>query len=558
MTQMTNAEAAAVLDRYGRLMELAGENAFRVRAFVRAAETVRDLDRPFGDLARSGNLRRVSGIGPAIAAALTELASTGEYLALRTLEADVPATLLDVVAVPGLGAKTASRLFHELGIADLDALTRAADAGHIRALAGLGAKTEERILAGIAALARRSGRHRLGLLLPAGRRLVATIGSVLPPNTSVALAGSVRRMEETGADLDLVVGVADTQSATRAIEEMPEVARSTVLGMGTLRLRMQSGLDADVFVVRQDAFGTALVRATGPEAHLDLLGDPLPVAPDETAVYAALGMAWIPPELRQGRDEVALARAGTLPRLVTVADIRGEFHSHTTWSDGAGSVAEMAAAARAAGYDFLGISDHTRGLGVANGLDAGRLAAQRTEIASVNPGPVRIFAGAEVEVARDGRLDFDDPTLAALDVVIASLHVGLRQPRSQLTERLISVLENPHVDIVAHPSGRLIERREGGDFAWDRVFASAAHAGTALEINADPARLDLNGDLARQALAAGCLLTINGDAHHPSFAQIEYGVATARRAGASAEQILNCWSVDQVSAWLADRGGSGR
>jgi DNA polymerase (family X) len=320
---------------------------------------------------------------------------------------------------------------------------------------------------------------------------------------------------------------------------------------------LQSGVEVDVYWSEPDRFGTDLIRATGSDSHLSLLGSDLPVASNEAAVYDALGLPWIPPELRQGTNEIE--RAAEIPGLVEVADINGEFHCHTTWSDGSVSVAEMAAAAAARGYQFLGISDHSYGLGVANGLTPERLQAQRVEIDAVNAaGTIRLFASAEVEVHRDGRLDHDAATLAWLDVVIASLHVGLRQPREEVTERLLNTLANPNVDIIAHPSGRLIEQRDGGDFDWDRVFGTAAATGTALEINADPARLDLTSANAERALAAGCLLTINCDAHSPGgFDLMVYGVAVARRAWARPERILNCWSVDRIEAWLANRGASG-
>jgi DNA polymerase (family 10) len=303
-----------------------------------------------------------------------------------------------------------------------------------------------------------------------------------------------------------------------------------------------------------DAFGSTLIRATGNAEHLAALGD-IPEAPAEADIYRSRGLPWIPPELRSGGAE--FERWPGIPSLVTVADIGGEFHAHTTWSDGAGSIEAITSAAADRGYRLLGITDHSHGLGVAGGLSPERLAAQRSEIDAVQNQvgtEIRLLAGAEVEVHRDGSLDYDDETLAALDVVVASLHSGLRQQRAQLTERIERVLNNPNVDIIAHPSGRLIERREGGDFDWDQVFMAAARTDTALEINADPARLDLNVDLAAQAAAWGCLLTINCDAHHPSgFALLEYGVATARKAWLEPSSILNSWPSDEILTWLARR-----
>jgi DNA polymerase (family 10) len=242
--------------------------------------------------------------------------------------------------------------------------------------------------------------------------------------------------------------------------------------------------------------------------------------------------------------------------LITASDILGEFHCHTTWSDGSLPVDRMVDAAKRHGYRFIGISDHTRSLGVANGLTVERLLDQRIDIDEANRASgIRVFASAEVEVSRDGRLDFDDETLAGLDVVIASTHVGLRQPKEELTKRLLGVLENPNVDIIAHPSGRLLERREPGDFDWERVFETAARTGTALEINADPARMDLKPELARQAIAAGCLLTINCDAHNPDgWNNLEYGIANARKAGVRSDQVLNCWPVERIDEWRLARG----
>lgn len=554
MPPPTNAAAADTLDDYAVLLELSGESPFRVRAYQRAAESIRGLDRPLAELATEGRLLRVPGIGAGIAAALTELLATGRFPPLDDLRRQIPLSLLEVLRVPGVGAKTATRLYRELGVVDLETLAAAVDSGRLRTLPGMGGKSEERIRAGIESVKRRSDRLRLGTAFPRGTAFVTALQRLFP-NRPAALAGSAQRLHETVGDLDVVVGANDPAGTLDAVAAMPQLGEVRDRGTSSLRAVLAGGIPIDVYVVDPRRFGTELVRATGSDAHLRLLGDHLPDATTEEAVYATLGLPLIPPDVRVGRDEFAWARTGHLDRLVTSTQIRGEFHSHTTWSDGTASVLDMAAAAHAAGYEFLGISDHSRGLGVANGLDAARLAAQRHEIDAANRAAgLRLFAASEVEVSRDGRLDFDDATLAGLDVVIASLHSGLRQPREDLTARLVGVLRNPHVDIVAHPSGRLIEQREGGDFDWDHVFAVAAETATALEINADPARLDLSDDLAPRALAAGCLLTINGDAHHPDgLAHLDYGLAIARRAGATASHVLNCWPVPDIERWLTDR-----
>jgi DNA polymerase (family 10) len=270
-------------------------------------------------------------------------------------------------------------------------------------------------------------------------------------------------------------------------------------------------------------------------------------------VYRLHGLPWIPPELREGERE--FTRSDEITDLVALADVNGQFHAHTTWSDGGATIRAMAEAAAERGYAFFAITDHSHGLGVAGGLDAKRLVEQRKELAAIGDvGSVMLLTGSEVEVHRDGSLDFDEQTLSELDVVVASLHSGLRQPRDEITDRLLRTLRNPDVDIIAHPSGRLIERRQGGDFDWDAVFAVAAETGTALEINADPARLDLDPDLAHQAAAAGCLITINSDAHSPSGLDLmEFGIAMARKAWLKPPHVLNCWSRAQVLEWLASR-----
>jgi len=321
----------------------------------------------------------------------------------------------------------------------------------------------------------------------------------------------------------------------------------------SMRVSLASGLAADIYLTHPGSWGTSLLRATGSAMHIERLGAIPEHAATEDEIYASLGLPFVPPELRSGDEE--FDRLEEIPFLVTLADINGEFHAHTTWSDGSASVRQMADAAAERGYRLLGITDHSQSLAVAGGLDVERLGLQRIEIEEVNgEAGVQLLAGAEIEVHRDGSLDYNDETLAHLDVVVASLHSGLRQPREDLMARLLRVLENPNVDIIAHPSGRLIERREGGDFDWDRVFEVAAQTDTALEINADPARLDLDPSLAYRASLAGCLITINCDAHHPSgFSLMEYGVAMGRRAWLKPSQILNCWSPAEIGEWLLTR-----
>lgn len=551
----TNAEIAGLFERYAALADLAGDNPFRSRAFRRAAEALRALTEPAVQLAAAGDLTTLPGIGPGTAAAIDTILDTGTFPLLRDIAARVPPTILDLLTIPSVGAKTATRLWRELGITDVPSLETAIDAGRIASLPGLGPATERRIAAGLATLRRRTGRARLGTALPVARQLRNQLALLSPLITRCEISGSVRRWRESVDDIDLVLATDAPGAAVAAALDLASVDMLITDDGDSVRLRTVSGLVAHLHFSPPSHFGTALFRATGADAHLALMPTALPEEVEEVDLYRRLGMDWIPPELREGRDEVEQARTGLLPDLVAPGAVRGDFHSHTTWSDGAEAITGMAEAAAARGYAFLGITDHSHGLGVANGLDEHRLLAQRQEIERVQcQTALRLFAGAEVEVGRDGRLDLDDAVLAGLDVVVASTHTGLTQPRPRLTARQLRVVHHPDVDIIAHPSGRLIEQREPGDFDWSAIFAAAAETQTALKINADPARLDLSADLARQALTAGCLLTVNCDAHHAGgFRTLEYGIGTARRAGATADQIINCWSVERIEQWLQRR-----
>ena len=549
----SNSAVADVLERHGRLLEIAGESPFRTRAFTRAADSLRLYPERVAEVAAEGRLREIPGIGEGISAAIIQILETGSFDAHRHLTDRIPETVAELTAIPGIGAKTALRLHSDLGVDSLAALEAALVSGRVRTAKGLGARAEAAMLAGIEAVQRRSGRAPLGIALPAARAFMAAL-SALRPDDAVSLAGSARRWDVTVGDLDFVVGSTDFKATGAAISSLAMVTDIDWIDDQSVRVALASGQAADIYLSQPAAWGTTLLRATGNAEHLERLGSVPDQAATEEEVYAGHGLPFIPPELRSGREE--FERFAEIPSLVTPTDIHGEFHTHTTWSDGAASVREMADAAAARGYSLLGITDHSQGLAVAGGLDIERLRLQRIEIDDANrETAVRLLAGTEVEVHRDGTLDFDDETLGGLDIVVASLHTGLRQPRDELTARLIRVLENPNVDIIAHPSGRLIERREGGDFEWDRVFAVAARTGTALEINADPARLDLDPAHAQTASQTGCLVSINCDAHHPSgFSLMEYGVAMARRAWLKPDQILNCWSPALIVEWLSPGG----
>ena len=551
---LSNAAVAEILERHARLLEIAGESPFRTRAFTRAAESLRMFPDRVATVAAEGRLREIPGIGEGISAAIEQILAGGSFDAHRELTSRLPESLVELTALPGVGAKTALRLHAALGVDNLSSLEAALISGKVRDARGLGARAEATIRSGIEALQRRTGRTPLGTAIPLAGALTDAYRQVRPDDR-ISLAGSARRWDVSVDDLDFVVASTDAPGSMNAICSLPMVTEAERTDESALRLRLAGGMMADVYVTDPNAWGSTLVRATGNALHLERLGAVPERAASEEEVYAVHDLLYIPPELRAGHDE--FERWSEIPSLVTTSDINGEFHAHTTWSDGSASIRAMAEAAALRGYSVLGITDHSHGLGVAGGLDIERLESQRREINAVDgEDGVKLLAGAEVEVHRDGTLDFDNETLANLDVVVASLHTGLRQQtRDELTTRLERVLANPNVDIIAHPSGRLIERREGGDFDWDRIFAFAAETGTALEINADPARLDLEPQLAQRASRAGCLITINCDAHHPSgFSSMDYGIAMARRAWLKPDQVLNCWPKSRIIDWLAARG----
>jgi DNA polymerase (family 10) len=561
MTPLSNPRIAALLREYADLLELRGESAFRTLAYRRGADAIAGLDRPAGGLSAT-ELQAIEGIGKGISGTIVEIAQRGTFGPLDELRQVIPASVIRFTDLPGVGVKTAARLYELLGVATLDALQEAADAGKIAATKGLGARTEQTVRDGLSQLSLYAGRHGIGAALPVAEQLMRLLRERGVPR--VALAGSLRRWADTVSDIDLLAIVANPGALLDTFAALPLVSEVTERGERDIRVTLDGGLSAQLCVVAADHWGGELVAWSSAEGHREALrelaaerglGDPfaLPFA-EEADLYAALGLPVFPPELREGRGEIAAALAGTLPRLITRDDLRGDFHSHSTWSDGRATIAEMAAAAIARGYAYLGVSDHTHGLTVANGLNEQRIREQWLEIDRLNAelAPFRLLKSAEVEIRRDGSLDLPDAVLAELDVVIASLHSGLRGDRATVTGRVLQAINNPHVDIIAHPSGRIVGGRGGADYDWDAVFAAAAATGTALEINAAPERLDLTDETARRALDAGVRLTIDCDAHSiDNLDLMPFGIGVARRAWATAEQVLNTRSLADVLAWAA-------
>ena len=468
-------------------------------------------------------------------------------------------------------------IWKTLNITALADLEAAAKDGKLRSLPGMGAKSESAILEGIASLSRRSGRLPLGKAYPRAQEIIKTLKAVKGVVDAEA-AGSLRRMRSTVGDLDILVAAKDSSAVMEAFVNLPGVSR--VLGKGETKssIEFSDGVRAQVWVHPPEKFGTALQYATGSKDHNVLLrqialdkglslsehsftkvkGGKEIFCATEEAVYETLGLPWIPPELREGRDEVTLAKANKLPKLIEVKDIKSNLHMHSTYSDGKLSMLDMAKAAIKRGLKVIVFSDHSVSLGVANGLSIERHKQQAAEIKKLQKqfgDELIVLHSSEVEIKADGSLDYPDDFLASLDIVVASLHSSLRQPREKITERLLQAVNNPHVDIIGHPTGREIPDREGADLDMEVILQAAAKSGVAMEISASPYRLDLDDMHARRARELGVLLTINTDAHaEEDYDLLHYGVAIARRAGVTKNDVINTWSADKLLKWLKNRG----
>ena len=576
---MTNKELAQIFANIADLLEIKGEVVYKVLAYRRVANTLAEYTPELADVAKApGKLPKIPGVGEAIAQKLEELLATGKLEFYEKLKQEVPTGVAEMLKITDVGPKHAALFWKELGLTTVAELEAAARAGKLRDLPGMGEKSESKIIAGIEMRKRTSNRVPLGLAWPIVQDMLRFLRG-LPGVEMAEAAGSLRRMRSTIGDLDFLAGAdpARAEAIMQAFVRHPKVARVLVSGATKTSVELSGGLQADLRVLAPQRFGTALQYFTGSKEHNVRLrelalskgfslseyaltrknGQEILCA-TEAEVYKTLGLPFIPPELRENRGEFESAAQGRLPRLAEVRDLQSELHAHSTWSDGALSVADMAQAARSHGLKCLAITDHSQSLGVTHGLTPTRLRAQRQEIERVQAEMGQGFSllhGAEVEIRADGQLDFTDDVLSDLDIVIAALHVSLRQERETVTARLVEAIRNRHVDIIAHPTGRLLPDREGADLDMEAVLKAAAESGVALEINAHPARLDLEDVYARRALELGCLLAINTDAHRAEdFGATFFGIGIARRAWAPAEAVINTWPVEKLLQWLDERG----
>ena len=563
---MRNANLVRALREMADRLDLDGV-PFKPRAYRRAADVIASLVEPIEALVKEGRQGQLPGIGEAIAKKMEEFAATGKLTSLEELRARLPIDLPELTQVEGIGPKTAKLLYEQLGVRNLRDLERAARAGSIRGIKGLGEKSEMKILRGLAEVSRIEGRILLG---DAWNAAETVIGALKATGffERIQAAGSLRRGSDTIGDLDLLAVSADPGAAARVFAELPDVVEVLAHGEKKSSIRLEGGLQVDLRIVPSGSFGAALQYFTGSKAHnvalrkravergwklneyglYDKSGQAIAGA-EESEVYEKLGLQPIPPELREDQGEMQRAEERTLPQLVELADIRGDLHVHTDRSDGKASLKEMVAAARSHRLSYIAVTDHVKFAEVIGGITPDDLRVQLDEIAALNESLEKflVLSGVEVNVDEKGGLDLPDKLLARLDVVVAAIHSHFRLSRGKMTERLLQVVENPHVDVLAHPTGRKIGERPGYEADWDLVFERAAASGTALEINANPVRLDLNSQLVRRALEVGCRVSIGSDAHRPEqFDLLSLGVITARGGWARPDDVVNVLRQDAL------------
>lgn len=571
---MRNAEVARVLYEIADLLEMKGEDRFRPIAYRRAAREIEALPEDIEEVWRSGGvarLRGIPGVGEAIAEKVDQYFREGKIDTLEELKRDFPSGLVRVMAIPGVGPKTASVLWRKLGITGIEDLRRAAETGQLRRMKGFGQKSEEKILRGIKLVTEGAKRTLLATAWGAAEEVLAYLREHATIEKALA-AGSLRRMRETVGDLDILVVSRDPAATTRAFTSMPNVGQVVLAGEAKATVILKSGLQVDLRIFEDRSWGAGLQYFTGNKDHNIHLrnmaqdrgwklneyglfeGERQMAGATEEEVYEALGLPWIPPEIREEAGEIEAAQKGDLPRLVELSDVRGDFHVHTNLTDGVDTLEAMVGAAIAKGYEYVGISDHSPSLVVASGLSPEALRMHRARIRGLNrelEGRITVLVGTECDILEDGTLDYPDEVLKELDYAIAAIHSRFTLSEKEQTERVLRAISSPYVNIYAHPFSGLIGQREPIAIDFEAVLETAAANGAALEINAYPNRMDLNGARARLAKEKGCVLTVDTDSHaRGQLDFMRFGVGSARRGWLGPDDIVNCWPLDRVRAFL--------
>ncbi len=567
-----NTDIAAALDEIADLLEIKGDNPFRIRAYRNAARIIGDQGEDVqARVERGDDLTLIAGIGKDLAAKIGQMVITGRIAYLEELRQEMPAGLIDMLRLPGLGPKRVKILYDDLKLQGVEQLAVAARAGKIRELKGFGEKIEATLLKALETRQTEGRRFRRATVTPYAEALLKHLRAV-PGVKQAELAGSYRRARETVGDLDILVEAAAPEAVMERFTTYDEVQQVLAKGDTKSSVLLRAGIQVDLRVVSGESFGAALQYFTGSKEHNIAVrkiaqakglkvneygvmkGEEAVAGRTEKDVYAALGLAWMPPELRENRGEVERAAAHDVPKLIELKDIRGDLHNHSTWSDGIHSVAEMAVAAQARGYDYFALCDHSKRLTVANGLDEKRLAQQIVEIDKLNEGfkGFRLLKGSEVDILEDGRLDLDDDILKQLDLVVVSVHSKFNLSREKQTERVLRALDHPCTSILAHPTGRLILEREPYEIDIPRVIEHARQRGCFLELNANPMRLDLNDVYCQMAKQAGVLISIDVDAHRAQDLELmTFGLGQARRGWLEKKDVLNTRSLPELMKLLA-------
>ena len=570
---MNNEKIAEMFENIADLLELKGEQRFTTLAYEKAARAIGQLPTELDQMVREGSdLKEVHGIGDAISKKITELVQTGKIEFYEKLRAEFPEGIVEMMHVPGLGPRTAGRLWKELGVENLDALEAALKDGRVAAMPRLGTKAAEKLLRNLAEARTRDARMPIARALRAGERMVESLRTACPSIRRLALAGSLRRYEETIGNIDLVCSAGDPQQVLEALEQLPNVTQRLGRTADAASVLLSEGIRADLRVVPDSGFGSALQFYTGnwqqnvmlreraKALGLELQGDADAATgmigryPEEDEVYWRLGLQPVPPELRVGADEVDVAARKAIPRLVEVGDVRGDLHVHTNWTDGRDEMELMVVAARARGLAYVAITDHSVGRGIANGLSLERLAQHMEQVGRVEKqvGGIRVLRGTEMDIRADGSLDYEDGVLEKLDWVIGSIHSAMDQDAEKMTERIIRAMHSPHVDVIGHLTTRLIGERPPIRADFEAIFKAAAETGTALEINASPERLDLKGAHAARARELGVPLVISTDSHNTeAMDNTRFGVAIACRGWCGPRDILNTLPLPDFLAYLA-------
>ncbi len=566
---MDNKDVAAVLEEMANLMELNGENPFRSRAYTSASRAIETLEDAVTDLAAKDELNEVRGIGKKIAVEIDELLSEGKIAKHQDLIDQVPEGLVEMQSIPGLGAKRLRQVYELIGVADIDALAKACMSGKLAGLKGFGEKTAKNILSGIAYLQEHQGRYLANVAGDQADRLEAFLRA-RPEVIRLEVTGSIRRRRETTKDVDIVASSDESKALGAAFASSPLVKEVTGHGETKVSVILKSGISADLRIVSDGQFPYAVHHFTGSKEHNTQMrgraktrglkmneyglfkGDDLIACEDEAAIFGELGLLFVEPELREGLDEIERAESSNLPELVTREQLIGTVHVHTTYSDGSASVEAMATAARDHGYSYIGICDHSQAVVYANGLNEARVREQWGEIDRVNAEVegIRVLKGIEVDITIHEGFDFSESFLAEFDLVVASIHSGFSMSREQATRRVVDAVRSPHVDILGHPTGRLLLSRDGYPLDARAVCEAAAESDTAIELNAHPRRLDMDWRDLRFARECGAKVAIDTDAHSiEGLSDMQYGLGIARKAGLEAGDVLNTMTVEELHAW---------